>query len=403
MNQRLTDASDFTQSTVPQLSQLDKLLRCHICKEFLRVPVLTPCGHTFCSLCIRQYLRQDSKCPLCLNELRESSLRSEFLMNEVIEVYKSSRSKLLNALVTKSPTESHLIELGSHSDEDDDIKIVETRGKPLFNTSSSSLRVSKPSARAQSFLKNQAGKAKQKMAQCPICEQFYPIEALERTHLDECLTIQSLDGHPKPVEKENAHARQASPLRVPQKATALNSESSNRHEENQSNLHVDKYLNSAAKADRQRLPKVNFTSMSLSQIRQKLASLGLPVNGTRQNMIARYDHYEMLWNSNFCDAIEPVDETELKRQLLSWEASRNSSNAFGSANSISSIMKRANGGKSYQKLLSDFKNDKFDRKSWISLFHHEFKELTSEARRKLSKKQSALASTGSQEAFQSSV
>lgn len=405
MNQRLTDASDFAQSAVPQLSQLDKLLRCHICKEFLRVPVLTPCGHTFCSLCIRQYLRQDSKCPLCLNELRESSLRSEFLINEVIEVYKSSRPKLLNALVTKSPTESPLIELGSHSDEDDDIKIVKTREKPSFNTSSSSsLRISKPSSRAQPFLKSQTGKTKQKMAQCPICEQFYPIEALERTHLDECLTIQSLGSRPKPAAKENTHAHQAFPSPVPQKTAVPEAKPPHRHEESKPNLHVDKYLNSAAKVDRQRLPKVNFTSMSLSQIRQKLASLGLPLNGTRQNMIARYDHYEMLWNSNFCDAIEPVDETELKRQLLSWEASRNSSNAFGSVNSISFIMKRANGGKSYQKLLSDFKNDKFDRKSWISLFHHEFKELATEARRKLVKKQSTEASTANtEEAFQSSA
>ncbi|QLL31088.1 hypothetical protein HG536_0A09050 [Torulaspora globosa] len=405
MNQRLTDASDFAQSAVPQLTQLDKLLRCHICKEFLRVPVLTPCGHTFCSLCIRQYLRQDSKCPLCLNELRESSLRSEFLINEVIEVYKSLRPNLLNVLVTKSQTESPLIELGSHSDEDDDIKIVGAREKPSSSASSSlSLRVSKPPARAQSLLKNQAGKAKQKMAQCPICEQFYPIEALERTHLDECLTMQSLGSHPRPAEKENSHARKASPLPVPQKRAAPKPEPSQCHEESESNLHVDKYLNSAATVDRQRLPKVNFTSMSVSQIRQKLASLGLPVSGTRQNMIARYDHYEMLWNSNFCDAIEPVDETELKRQLLSWEASRNSSNAFGSVNSISFIMKRANGGKSYQKLLSDFKNDKFDRRSWISLFHQEFKELVREARRKLVNKRSAQALTANgEEAFQSSA
>lgn len=396
MNQRLTDATDFAQSAVPQLAQLDRLLRCHICKDFLRVPVLTPCGHTFCSLCIRQYLRQDSKCPLCLNELRESNLRSEFMVNELIEVYKSSRQDLLDALVDKSQQESPLIELGSQSDGDDDIKIVATRQEPssnAFKTNSSSHRVSKPSARPQSL--TEKAKVKQTMAQCPICQEFYPMDVLERTHLDECLTVQSLGSQDKPKITTASHTDRKSFQSVPAKPITPKSEPNHRYKDTKPNLHVDKYLNSSTTtSDRQRLPKVNFTSMSVSQIKQKLASLGLPVNGTRQNMIARYDHYEMLWNSNFCDAIDPVDENELKRQLLSWEASRSSgSNASSSGNSISFMMKRANGSKSYQKLLSDFKKDKFDRKSWILLFHNEFRDLKREARRKLVKDPSGQSAT----------
>lgn len=391
MNQHITDASDFAQSAVPQLTQLDKLLRCHICKDFLRVPVLTPCGHTFCSLCIRQYLRQDTKCPLCLNELRESSLRSEYLVNEVVEVYKASRKDLLDALVNKTRGESPLIELGSQSDGDDDLRIVRTSEKPTPNASSSSShKVSKPSTKIQSLFRNQSGcnaKVQQRMAQCPICEQFYPIEALERTHLDECLTLQSLGSKSKSAGKVTKIIDQDSPSQVPQMPADTPKPVPPRHREDEkANLHVDKYLNSSAMADRQRLPKITFTSMSVSQIKQKLSSLGLPVNGSRQNLIARYDHYEMLWNSNFCDAIEPVDENELKRQLMSWEASRSSSNVPGSGNSISFMMKRAKGSGAYQKLLSDFKSDKFDRKSWISLFHKEFKELTKEAKSKMAKK-----------------
>lgn len=386
MNQFITDASDFARTSVPQLAQLDNLLRCHICKEFLKVPVLTPCGHTFCSICIRQYLRQDPKCPLCLNELRESSLRSEFLVNEIVEIHKSSRQALLEALKTqltgKHKADDNPIELGSQSDVDDEIQILATtETKPIRTSTSitSTNRVSKPSG-VRSLLKNQNEnvKSKQNMAQCPICEQFYPIEILERTHLDECLTVQSLDGQagPKVLKKK-------SPSPVPRKVNTSRAFTRERQEIDTSS-HIAKYVNSSISDDRQRLPKVNFASMSASQIKQKLASLGLPVHGSRQNMIARYDQYEMLWNSNFCDAIEPVDVNELKRQLLSWESTRNNQGPSNSGG-ISLMMKRANGRKPYQKLLTNFKNDKFERKAWIQMFHKDFKVLIKEAKSKMIK------------------
>lgn len=387
MNQPITDDSDFAQTAIPQLTQLDKLLRCHICKEFLRVPVLTPCGHTFCSLCIRQYLRQDPKCPLCLNELRESSLRSEFLVGEIVEIHKSSRQALLDILNEYSRTESKgdspLIELGSQSDADDDIQILATTDRKSLRPSTIGSSVNRVTKRTgvRSLLKNhnESNKSKQHMAQCPICEQFYPIEALERTHLDECLTVQSLGGQPGSKTSERK-----APSPVPRKPSPPKTVQYKHNEDNDTSSHVERYINSSNSGDRQRLPKVTFASMSVAQIKQKLASLGLPVNGTKQTMIARYDQYEMLWNSNFCDAIEPVDVNELKRQLLSWETTQNN---HGSSNigGISSMMKRANGSKPYQKLLADFKNDKFERKSWIQMFRQDFKSLIKEARRQLIK------------------
>lgn len=388
MNQPITDASDFAQTTIPQLAQLDNLLRCHICKEFLRTPVLTPCGHTFCSLCIRQYLRQDPKCPLCLNELRESSLRSEFLVGEIVEIHKSSRQALIDSLKDRtddgSKGDSPLIELGSQSDPDDDIQILGTTGMKSPRPSSMSLSANRVSKRTgvRSLLKNQneSNKSKHKMAQCPICEQFYPIEALERTHLDECLTVQSLE-----AQQGSKITDKRAPLPVPRKLSPPKPVFHERFEDKDSSSHIVKYMNSSNTGERQRLPKVTFASMSVSQIKQKLVSLGLPTTGSRQNMIARYDQYEMLWNSNFCDAIEPVDVSELKRQLQSWEATRNS-HSSSNVGGISSMMKRANGTRPYQKLLADFKNDKFERKSWMEMFHQEFNGLIKEARLKLVKK-----------------
>ncbi|QHS71968.1 E3 ubiquitin-protein ligase RAD18 [Saccharomyces paradoxus] len=408
MDHQITTASDFTTTSIPNLYQLDTLLRCHICKDFLKVPVLTPCGHTFCSLCIRTHLNNQPNCPLCLFEFRESLLRSEFLVNEIIQSYTSIRSSLLNALKIRkpipvpgneevpNPQDSSLIEVISESENDspnaadDDLQIVATSERKLAKRSMTDILPlsSKPSKRNFTMFRSERIKKKPKpneqMAQCPICQQFYPLKALEKTHLDECLTLQSLGEKPKvptnfPVDSKS-HDKDTFKFKVqtPEVDKSPSDETS----------HVDKYLNSMTSAEHQRLPKINFTSMTQSQIKQKLSSLGLSTNGTRQNMIKRYNHYEMLWNSNFCDSLEPVDEAELKRQLLSWDVSHNkmpqNNNNKGGISKL--MMMKSNGrSSSYRKLLENFKNDKFNRKGWIVMFQKDFTRLIREAKLKIKK------------------
>ena len=88
---------------IPRLKDFDSLLHCNICKDILNVPVLTPCNHTYCSRCIREYLRNcnEKNCPLCLNDLNESFLRSELLLNEICKSYKNEISQIFKSLTAK--------------------------------------------------------------------------------------------------------------------------------------------------------------------------------------------------------------------------------------------------------------------------------------------------------------
>ena len=78
----------------PQLGRLSTILTCSICYEALVRPVATPCGHTFCSLCIRfvccmnqlksedilcfrKFLQFQQRCPSCLLDTREPQLRPD--------------------------------------------------------------------------------------------------------------------------------------------------------------------------------------------------------------------------------------------------------------------------------------------------------------------------------------
>lgn len=415
----VTDPTDYLKTRISSLAQLDTLLRCHICKDFLKIPVLTPCGHTFCSLCIREYINNSAKCPLCLTELRESMLRSEFLVNEITECYSNLRPSLLECLqiekvedknvITEVVNDSSLIEIDSdpdieigetHVTSNDFIQIVdshEASNKLLHSPK----KVSKPNGMSQKKSRSTVeamfskpskrdSNSTQPLAQCPICQEFYPLRVLERSHLDECLNLQSLGKlpkHTKPTIMKSKStltpSRFSSSNKIKNCSSPLHSSNSPSPQSKEEVSYVSKYLSSSAHTQKEeRLPKLDHTTLSMTQLKQKLSNLGLASTGSRQNLIDRYNHYEIIWNSNFCDSLNPIDVSGLKRQLASWEASRGPTTGNG-INSIGNLMKR--GDKAYQKLMTNFRNDKFERRSWIELYSKEFKKLIKEARKTYTK------------------
>ena len=94
----VSDPSDWDNCKLPSLSNLDSLLRCQICKDFLNAPVLTNCGHVFCSICIRRTISNSNKCPLCLEETYESSLRKVLILDNIVKWFNNNRNDLLKNL-----------------------------------------------------------------------------------------------------------------------------------------------------------------------------------------------------------------------------------------------------------------------------------------------------------------
>lgn len=72
-------------TTVEQLSKINNILSCTICKEVFRAPVITStCHHVFCSVCIRKSLNQGLQyCPVCNTELFESYLNKCTIIEEM--------------------------------------------------------------------------------------------------------------------------------------------------------------------------------------------------------------------------------------------------------------------------------------------------------------------------------
>eukprot|EP00466_Bigelowiella_natans_P021055 jgi/Bigna1/71964/fgenesh1_pg.17_\ len=72
------------------------LLRCGVCKGVIQTAVaLRKCSHTFCSLCIRRYLMQTQRCPMCRAESWDSELIPLRRLDAVIQatLHYSSREE----------------------------------------------------------------------------------------------------------------------------------------------------------------------------------------------------------------------------------------------------------------------------------------------------------------------
>src|ERR1700761_4359065 len=92
-----SDPSDFA-STSPLTVNFDQTLRCQICKDFFDPPMITSCCHAFCSLCIRQALSTDGRCPICRQGDQPSKLRRNWSVQEVVATWKDVREVILTQL-----------------------------------------------------------------------------------------------------------------------------------------------------------------------------------------------------------------------------------------------------------------------------------------------------------------
>ncbi|KAK8814277.1 hypothetical protein WA158_008139 [Blastocystis sp. Blastoise] len=90
------DTENDWPSEAQSLSELEKLLRCPICKNIIDgAVVLTTCGHSCCSLCIKRFLSTQSKCPICRVSCNEGNILRNILLEEICHSFKTNRSSML--------------------------------------------------------------------------------------------------------------------------------------------------------------------------------------------------------------------------------------------------------------------------------------------------------------------
>ncbi|KFY02644.1 hypothetical protein O988_02020 [Pseudogymnoascus sp. VKM F-3808] len=340
------DPTDWNGTSLQGFAAVESPMRCQVCKEFMTTPMITSCGHTFCSLCIRRCLANDGLCPACRTPDQELKLRANKSMGEVVESFKKIRESALE-IARIPPTISGPISQKRKRDTSisngQDLEKRRTR---------SSTRISSQepleSHIEATYIEQPDGLNENGLVACPICSARMQ-EVLVSGHID--TSCPGPDDHSS--SKPNT-------ISSPSVAT---------------NFRLQR-----PSFEPTPLPTLNYSLLNDTNLRRKLKDLGVSSTGPRPVLERRHREWLNLWNAN-CDSDKPCSKAELLRKLDIWERIQ-----FGQGTSNYTMV---SGG-------LPIKHVDFDSAAWSSTHGSEYRSLIEVADRNRRQKASAAATSTSE-------
>jgi len=186
----LPDSTDWIKTSLPAFEPLEAALRCEVCKEFYNNPVITPCNHTFCSICIRRCITSDGKCPSCKTGCSSDKLAPNIAVREVVMRFQEARPKALELARADKEEEAAAGSRKKRKLEDTDIEeddnVRHTRSRATRSKSQrNGGRTSSPAVIADSEDDGDDDFLPDGMVKCPVCNRAMK-EELVYNHLDTC-------------------------------------------------------------------------------------------------------------------------------------------------------------------------------------------------------------------------
>ncbi|KAF2972723.1 hypothetical protein GQX73_g708 [Xylaria multiplex] len=359
----VADSTDWLSTPLSGLSAVEAALRCQICKDLYKTPMLTSCNHTFCSLCIRRALSADGKCPLCRASEQEMKLRSNWSMEEVVAAFTQARSVVLDfarkpLLVFTTAGEAPK-RRADEMDGDEEGHQPSNSQQHSSKRLRSSTRLSKTRsmeataeiARQESHIPDPENVGfDDGLVACPICwRRMKPLQ-VDR-HIDT-----SCPGEPQPDPPPPAQPSARSSSKPTNITSAFLPSSSTT---------FSPALFDKPQPPPDRLPALNYSMLRETQLRKELADLGLSTSGNRVALERRHREWVMIWNAN-CDSQRPRRHAELLHDLEVWERTLGSRVPAGSRSTTTG---------------AQIRDKDFDGAAWASKHNTSFRNLIANARR----------------------
>lgn len=309
----LTDSSDWKSTDAPFMSGIENNLRCHICKEFMASPVLTSCYHTFCSLCIRSHLNEEDTCPACRTKIQSSSLRQNSVLVDLISLYKTHRKQLLSLLAhkeqqdeaTATPPQSDPSTAAAAETRPDEEKEEEEEDD------AEEVRRSKRKRTEVNYKDDEPQNDSDPVTGCPVCGKRMRASEIQGEHIAQCL-----DG--------NSYGEKKPKRGVVTGFVAENEDMT------------------------KKLSAIAYKMYSFSKLQELLRRLGIPSNGSKQQLEQRHRQWVTLWNAN-ADSKYPESKSTLLNKLNKWEK-----NQTISKNAVKTDIKSIDSGEWVSKHQNDF-------------------------------------------------
>ncbi|PNY23497.1 Postreplication repair E3 ubiquitin-protein ligase rad18 [Tolypocladium capitatum] len=334
------DSTDWLSTPLSGLAAVEAALRCQVCKDFYKTPMVTSCSHTFCSLCIRRALSNDGKCPLCRAPEQELKLRSNWSVEETVEAFSKARPATLHlARTVLSGNRSPKRKADGQESLERHVAAEPKRLRTSARLSKNCTAATASTITLQPELDVVEGSDDDGeyvpddpdgLVPCPVCRRIMKAWQVFR-HLEAC---PSTSGREDVSESNNA-------------ASTLG----------QSQRRQDKAL--------ERLPALSYSILKEQALRKKMTELGISSQGPRALLEKRHKEWITLWNAN-CDAARPKRRSELLQDLDIWERTQG-----GRAPTTGRAIQTA----------TAIKDKDFDGTAWAAKHGSSFKDLIANAKR----------------------
>ncbi|KAI8637798.1 hypothetical protein BD408DRAFT_423980 [Parasitella parasitica] len=336
-DQGIDDPFDFKTA---QLSTLDELLRCPICKEIYNdALIITTCLHSFCALCIRRGLSNEQICPTCRKPAYESNLKHNADIDSIANSWRESRQFLISIdRMATAPEQNSTImhcdydPIDDFASTDDFRPSTSTSTIPTASSSRRSSRLSLQTVSTASSLQdpicaNQSNISAMdtfqssqlpispspksnantttkltstSIVECPICCKKMRYSVLD-VHIDKC----------SPTESYPAASRSESSL-FPFNSSSFSVPMTK----------APKSLKSSTVDLGKKPIKQVYAIMKDRELVELLRAFNLPEHGSRAQRIWRHKEYVNLYNAN-SDSRHPVSAKVLVQRLQATENAQN--------------------------------------------------------------------------------
>ncbi|XP_069581338.1 E3 ubiquitin-protein ligase RAD18 [Brachyistius frenatus] len=318
------------------LKDVDTLLRCPICFDFLDISMMTKCSHNFCSLCIRKFLSYKLQCPVCNAQMTESDLRNNRLLDDLVVNFQAARQQLSKVNFDSPPISPKTPATAVKC------KTPRKRDQKCNGSVLSHFFLKKPETASRR--KSQRDAQWEKILAAPTrCEKDADLHSgrapLSAAVKEEpmsvetsCLSLMSVKQEETSLfdissELQNAHSsvdvKPVIKVECPVCSVCVSPHFINKHLDTCLTRGEKKEsLRSSFGKTRRPMGKLVYNLLSVQELKRRLKECHLSMQGARDQLIRRHQDFVHLYNAQ-CDALNPKSAEDIAKEVEANEKIRN--------------------------------------------------------------------------------
>lgn len=297
------------------LKNVDTLLRCPICFEFLNISMMTACSHNFCSLCIRKFLSYKLVCPVCNSPTTDQDLRNNRILDDVVHSFQTARQQLCQSNFESPPIspENPVAMVKGKAARQKGLKNETTTLSQFFQKKTPATTLS----RAQTSLVHHFSVKEEPMevfVQAPGRIKQEKVEKMIAKIKEE-----KMDTSEIPSTSQNI--KTAVKVECPVCGVGVS--------EQHINKHLDMCLSRDDKKEglrsggrRKAMPKLVYTLISVPKLKKMLKECHLSAQGSREQLVRRHQDFTHIYNAQ-CDSLNPKSAEDIAKEIENNERLRN--------------------------------------------------------------------------------